>query len=104
MHDWPVVWVGVRVCGGGKRSASSAPPLAGHQQHRRLLGIISAAACWASPACRDAWGRLQRQPGHREGAGGRGRWGNKAGGAFAVQHPPPFGSAPGTAYRYAFEE
>lgn len=38
--------------------------------------------------CRDAWGRLQRLSG--------GGWGKAA---PAAQHPPPFGSAPGTAYR-----
>ena len=57
-----------------------------------LLAVLAAMSIVAHPCCtpcRDAWGRLQRQ------SGGGGGWGGKP----AVAHPPPFGSAPGTAYR-----
>jgi hypothetical protein len=50
--------------------------------------------------CRDAWGRLQRHnmpphPAHSRFDG----WGGKP-----VMHPPPFGSAPGAAFRTMSEE
>lgn len=47
----------------------------------------------ARAKCRDAWGRLQRQLEHSDDTTTMRR---KA--AFTA-HPPPFGSAPGTAYR-----
>jgi hypothetical protein len=65
--------------------------------------VGSSSICHLQPLdclkCRDAWGRLQRQLEHSDN---NATWRPKA--AAAAQHPPPFGSAPGTAYRMYTEE